>query len=109
MCMCMYVFVHNYVCMHFIVHAEPEAAVLDWYGPEADPLRILARGWGGGRGAGLQAVCRTGLGKNEISDLVLRPLQYYIFSTNIIIGSRCRGVVTFYPGPFLPISLSSHA
>ena len=115
MCMCMYVFVHNYVCMHSIVHAGPEAAVLDWYGPEADPLRILARGWGGGRGggggggAGLQAACRAGLGKNEISDLVLRPLQYYIFSTSIIIGSRCWGVVTSYPGPFHPISLSSHA
>ena len=32
------------------VHARPEAAVLDWYGPEADPLRILARGGGGGGG-----------------------------------------------------------
>ena len=66
-------FVHVSACI-FIVHAGPEAAVLDWYCPEADPLRILAKGWGGG--AGLQVVCRAGLGENEISDPILRPLQY---------------------------------
>ena len=51
-----------------------KATVLDWCGPEADPLRILARGWGGG--AGLQVACRVGLGENEISDPILKPLQY---------------------------------
>ena len=44
--LCVYVdaFVHVAVCI-FIVHAGPEAAVLDWYGPEADPGY-----WQGGKG-----------------------------------------------------------
>ena len=42
-CVCVHAFVHVSACI-FIVHSGPEAAVLDWYGPEADPLRILARG-----------------------------------------------------------------
>ena len=42
------VWMHLYMCLHaciFIVHAGPEAAVLDWYGPEADPGY-----WQGGKG-----------------------------------------------------------
>ena len=33
MCMCLHVSVHNIMCS-----AGPEVAVLDWYGPEADPV-----------------------------------------------------------------------
>ena len=36
LCMCVDAFVHVSACI-FIVHAGPEAAVLDCYGPEADP------------------------------------------------------------------------
>ena len=34
MCMCLHVSVHNIMC----VVQGPEVAVLDWYGPEADPV-----------------------------------------------------------------------
>ena len=36
LCMCVDAFVHVSACI-FIVHAGPEAAVLDCYDPEADP------------------------------------------------------------------------
>ena len=36
LCACVYAFVHVSACI-FIVHAGSEAAVLDWYRPEADP------------------------------------------------------------------------
>ena len=36
LCTCVYAFVHVSACI-FIVHAGSEAAVLDWYRPEADP------------------------------------------------------------------------
>ena len=36
LCMCVDAFVHVSACI-FIVHAGSEVAVLDWYGPEADP------------------------------------------------------------------------
>ena len=35
LCVCVDVFVHVSACI-FIVHAGLEAAVSDWYGPEAD-------------------------------------------------------------------------
>ena len=40
----MHVSVHNIMCS-----AGPEVAVLDWYGPEADPV-YWRRGRGGGGG-----------------------------------------------------------
>ena len=40
-CACMHVSVHNIMCS-----AGPEVAVLDWYGPEADPV-YWRRGRGG--------------------------------------------------------------
>ena len=48
-------------------------------------------------GAGLQVACRAGLGENEISDLILRPLQYTISS--LPVGSCYR--VTTYPPSIL--------
>ena len=36
LCMCVDSFVHVSAYI-FIVHAGPEAVVLEWYGPEADP------------------------------------------------------------------------
>ena len=48
----MHVSVHNIMCS-----AGPEVAVLDWYGPEADPVY-----WRRGRGvvvAGLQVACEA--------------------------------------------------
>ena len=44
LCMCVRALVHGVSACIFIVHAWPEAAVLDcsWYGPETDP------GWQGG-------------------------------------------------------------
>ena len=61
LCVCVYAFV-KYVCMHLHVHnivcsAQPEvAAVLDWYGPEAEPAY-----WQTGREevAGLQVACEA--------------------------------------------------
>ena len=57
LCVCVYAFV-KCVCMHNIMcSAQPEvAAVLDWYGPEADPAY-----WQRGREevAGLQVVCEA--------------------------------------------------
>ena len=48
MCMCLHVSVHDIMCS-----AEPEVAVLDWYGPEADPVYWRrGRGGGGGRTPG---------------------------------------------------------
>ena len=50
MCMCLHVHVsvHNIMCS-----AGPEVAVLDWYGPEADPVYWQrGRGGGGGRTLG---------------------------------------------------------
>ena len=44
MCMCLHVSVHNIMCS-----AGPEVAVLDWYGPEADPV-YWQRGMGGDGG-----------------------------------------------------------
>ena len=59
-CACMYAFV-TCVCMHLYIiimcSAQPEvAAVLDWYGPEADPAY-----WQRGREevAGLQVACKA--------------------------------------------------
>ena len=47
-CACMHVSVHNIMCS-----AGPEVAVLDWYGPEADPVYWRrGRGIGGGRTSG---------------------------------------------------------
>ena len=47
-CACMHVSVHNIMCS-----AGPEVAVLDWYGPEADPVYWRrGRGGGGGRTSG---------------------------------------------------------
>ena len=43
-CVCMHAFVHVSACI-FIVQAGPEAVVLDWHGPEADPGY-----WQGGKG-----------------------------------------------------------
>ena len=40
--MCVHAFVY---VSAFLVHAGPEAAVLDWYGPEVDPGC-----WQGGKG-----------------------------------------------------------
>ena len=39
LCVCVCALVHVSACIFFIVHAWPEAAVLDcsWYGPETDP------------------------------------------------------------------------
>ena len=59
LCVCVYAFV---TCLHASVHnimcsAQPEvAAVLDWYGPEADPAY-----WQRGREkvAGLQVACEA--------------------------------------------------
>ena len=61
LCVCVYAFVKR-VCMHLHVHnimcsAQPEvAAVLDWYGPEAEPAY-----WQTGREevAGLQVACEA--------------------------------------------------
>ena len=61
LCVCVYAFV-KCVCMHLHVHnimcsAQPEvAAVLDWYGPEAEPAY-----WQMGREevAGLQVACEA--------------------------------------------------
>ena len=44
LCVCMHAFVHVSACI-FIVRAGPEAVVLDWYCPEADPGY-----WQGGKG-----------------------------------------------------------
>ena len=47
-CACMHVSVHNIMCS-----AGPEVAVLDRYGPEADPVYWRrGRGDGGGRTSG---------------------------------------------------------
>ena len=43
-CVCVDAFVHVSACI-FIVHAGPEAAGLDWYGPEGYPGY-----WQGGKG-----------------------------------------------------------
>ena len=48
-CVCMHVSVHNIMCS-----AGPEVAVLDRYGPEADPVYWRRGGGGGGVVAGLQ-------------------------------------------------------
>ena len=56
-CACMHVSVHNIMCS-----AGPEVAVLDWYGPEADPVYWRRGGGGGGGGvvvAGLQVACEA--------------------------------------------------
>ena len=49
LCLCACACMHLCMCLHafliFIVHAGPEAAVLDWYGTEADPGY-----WQGGKG-----------------------------------------------------------
>ena len=49
LCVCM----HLCMCLHafliFIVHAGPEATVLDWYGPEAEADPGY---WQGGKGGG---------------------------------------------------------
>ena len=101
MCMCLHVSVHNIMCS-----AGPEVAVLDWYGPEADPVD-----WRRGRGvvvAGLQVACEAHFqgGKywasppekiGNLDHLIYLVLQ--IFS----VGSHCQGIVTF---PSTPISLS---
>ena len=45
-CMCLHVSVHNIMCS-----ARARSiiiAVLDWYGPEADPVYILVKEEGGG-------------------------------------------------------------
>ena len=61
-CACMYAFV-TCVCMHLYIiiimcSAHPEvAAVLDWYGPEADPAAYWQRGRK--EVAGLQVVCEA--------------------------------------------------
>ena len=48
MCMCLHVSVQNIMCS-----AGPEVTVLDWYGPEADPVYWRrGRGGGGGRTPG---------------------------------------------------------
>ena len=59
----MYVSVSACVCIHVSVHnimfsAGPEVAVLDWYGPEADPV-YWRRGRGGVVVAGLQVACEA--------------------------------------------------
>ena len=58
--MCLHVSVHNIMC----VVQGPEVAVLDWYGPEADPVYSGEEGGGGGGGggggmAGLQVACKV--------------------------------------------------
>ena len=54
MCLCLHVSVHNIMC----VVQGPEVAVLDWYGPEADPVYSGEEGGGGGM-AGFQVVCKA--------------------------------------------------
>ena len=52
-----YVFMHLYIYTNIMCSAQPEiAAVLDWYGPEADPAY-----WQRGREevAGLQVACEA--------------------------------------------------
>ena len=56
LCVCVYSFV-TCVCVHLYIYimcsAQPEvAAVLDWYGPEADPAYWQGGGGGGGGGGG---------------------------------------------------------
>ena len=111
--MCLHASVQNITCS-----AQPEvAAVLDWYGPEADPAY-----WQRGREevAGLQVVCEAHnvhvggkiLGASSRMFLgILDPLiytdhfsiiiNYYIFS----VGSHCQDIDTFYLLS-TPISLS---
>ena len=55
--MCLHVSVHNIMCS-----AGPEVAVLDWYGPEADPVYWrMERGVvvAGLQVAGLQVACEA--------------------------------------------------
>ena len=92
---CLYASVHNIMCS-----AQPEvAAVLDWYGPEADPAY-----WQRGREevAGLQVACEAhnvhvgGKFLGHPPDIFwdFRPsyTNNYIFS----VGSHCQDIVTFY-------------
>ena len=44
-------YVHVSACHNIMYSAGPEVAVLDWYGPDADPV-YWRRGRGGGRTPG---------------------------------------------------------
>ena len=52
MCASIHAYICACVCMHLYIiitcSVGPEVAALDWYGPEAKPIIILARGRGGG-------------------------------------------------------------
>ena len=67
------------------MHAGPEAAALDWYGPEAEPgywqggrgrSRIpgSVRGWAWGHLPGKNLI-----GISDTLRLILRPLQYITY------------------------------
>ena len=51
LCVCVYAYVHVSACIYNVYIVQgPEVAVLDWYGPEADPVYWWRRGGGGGGG-----------------------------------------------------------
>ena len=60
------------------MHAGPETTALDWYGPEADSLRIMISKVVGGEDS-MQVECGAGLAEDDIYPLrlILRPLQYF--------------------------------
>ena len=113
-CACMDVSVHNIMCS-----AGPEVAVLDWYGPEADPV-YWRRGRGGGGGRTSGSVWSTHsrgesigppptpppppppekIGNLDHLIVIIYPVLQ-IFS----VGSHWQGIVISYL-PSTPISLS---
>ena len=105
LCVCVYAFV-KCVCMHLyiilcVVHSQRYiAAVLDWYGPEADPVY-----WQTGREevTGLQVACEAhnlhvgeGIPQNIRSSYTdhfsIIIINYCIFS----VGSHCQDIDAFY-------------
>ena len=100
--MCLHASVHNIMCS-----AQPEvAAVLDWYGPEADPAYWQ---WTLGSVRSTQYTCRRkkhppnfgGNFRPSYTDHFSILINYYIFS----VGSYCQDIDTFYLLS-TPISLS---
>ena len=105
----MHVSVHNIICS-----AGPEVAVLDWYGPEADPVYWQrGRGRGGVVVAGIQVACEAhiqggkvlGISPEKIGNLDHLILIIYPVLQIFSVGSHCQGIVTSYLHS-TPISLS---
>ena len=85
--------------------AGPEVAVLDWYGPEADPVYWRRGGGGGVVVAGLQVACEAHIQGGKV--LGHPPLKIFGNLDHLIliiypvlqifsVGSHCQGIVTSY-------------